>query len=106
MINDYIHYCDSINYNAGYCYYYDYKVYKREYFYCDTSELNDGRCSYEHYNHYSSNDYFINYYYRRTSSSIGYIIDCGNVKFFCDFKNFENNVIIFSIILMIFAFFL
>ena len=103
-INDYIHYCDSINYNAGYCYYYDYKVYKREYFYCDTSELNDGRCSYEHYNHYSSNDYFINYYYRRTSSSIGYIIDCGNVKFFCDFKNFENNVIIFAIILMIFAF--
>ena len=65
--------------------------------------MRDGKCSYEQYTERPYNNYFVNYL-RKTSDSIGYIIDCGNVKFFCDFKKFENNVFIFGIILMFFAF--
>ena len=66
--------------------------------------MKEGKCSYEQYNVRPDNYYFVNYYLRKTSDLVGYIIDCGNVKFFCDFKKFENNVFIFGIILMFFAF--
>ena len=103
-IYEYHNYCNSINYNAGYCFYYDYKVYLSEYFYCYELEMKYGKCSYEHYKLLPSNDYFIYYYFRRTSNVIGYIIDYSNVKFFCDFKKLENNVFIFGVILMFIAF--
>ena len=87
-LSEYQNYCDSINYNAGYCYYYDYQVYKREYFHCIYYDMRDGKCSYEQYTERPYNNYFVNYL-RKTSDSIGYIIDCGNVKFFCDFKKLK-----------------
>ena len=66
--------------------------------------MENGRCSYEHYNLLPSNDDFIYYQLRRADNVIGYIIDYSNVKFFCDFKKLENNVFIFGVILMFFAF--
>ena len=97
---DYRNYCNNNKYRAGYCYYYDYQVYQSNHFYCYSSDYNEGKCSYEQYNKKPSNRDFI-YYYRRLSF-IGYIIDYSGVKFFCDYQNFENNVLIFGIISMCF----
>ncbi len=100
-IYDYRNYCNDNKYRAGYCYYYDYQVYQRSYFYCDYSDYKEGKCSYEQYNKKPNNSDFV-YSYRRLRSFIGYFIDYSGVKFFCDYQNFENNVLIFGIISMCF----
>ncbi len=99
-IYDYRNYCNDNKYRAGYCYYYDYQVYQNNSFYCYSSDYNEGKCSYEQYNKKPSNSDFISYY--RRLSFIGYIIDYSGVKFFCDYQNYENNVLIFGIISMCF----